>query len=228
MLWSEWTNQDSNGILFLNWINVVQNDSLFSSLYGDGDVFLGLYQKDTNLNWLMVKNIIKDIELSNIEDAVQFEFCENTALLPPFLICSSSEFLLESFKTNMNSPTDSLSKAEFAKNLRFSTSSSPLSFSLNLNNEPDEVKHFFQADEWIQMDLEYNSNEIKLSGVSHEKNKSHLLKPHFSNFSFLKSLKIDLFEEVVIPLDSLLFLEDNKVFSRINSVSYTHLRAHET
>ena len=227
MLWSEWTNQDSNGILFLNRINVVQNDSLFSSLFGDGDVFLGLYQKDTNLNWLMVKNIIKDIELSNIENAIQFEFCENTALLPPFLICSSSEFLLESFKTNMNSPTDSLSKAEFAKNLRFSTSSSPLSFSLNLNNEPDEVKHFFQADEWIQMDLEYNSNEIKLSGVSHEKNKSQLLKPHFSNFSFLKSLKIDLFEEVVIPLDSLLFLEDNKVFSRINLVDNVQFKSHD-
>ena len=227
MLWSEWTNQDSNGILFLNRINVVQNDSLFSSLFGDGEVFLGLYQKDSNLNWLMVKNIIKDIELSNIENSFQFEFCENTALIPPFLICSSSEFLLESFKTNMNSPTDSLSKTEFAKNLRFSTISSPLSFSLNLNNEPDEVKRFFQADEWIQMDLEYNSNEIKLSGVSHEKNKSQLLKPHFSNFSFLKSLEIDLFEEVVIPLDSLLFLGDNKVFSRINLVDNVQFKSHD-
>ena len=134
---------------------------------------------------------------------------------------------MESFKKNMNSPRDSLSKTEFAKNLRFSTSSSPLSFSVNLNNEPDEVKRFFQADEWIQMDLEYNSNEIKLSGVSHEKNKSQLLKPHFSNFSFLKSLKIDLFEEVVIPLDSLLFLEDNKVFSRINLVDNVQFKSHD-
>ena len=55
------------------------------------------------------------------------------------------------------------------------------------------------------MDLEYNSNEIKLSGVSHEKNKSQLLKPRFSNFPFLKNLKIDLFEKVVISLDSLPF-----------------------
>ena len=47
MLWSAWTNQDSNGISFLNRVNVVLNDSLFSSLFGNGDVFLGLYQKDS-------------------------------------------------------------------------------------------------------------------------------------------------------------------------------------
>ena len=227
MLWSEWTNNDSNGISFLNKVNVALNDSLFTTLFGNGDVFVGLYHKDTNQNWLMVKNIVKDAELSDIENTIQFEFCEYKALIPPFLICASSEFLLESFKKNMNSPSDSLSKTEFAKNLRFSTSSSPLSFLINLSKESDEVKRFFQADEWIQMDLEYNSNEIKLSGVSHEKNKSQLLKPHFSNFSFLKSLKIDLFEEVVIPLDSVLFLEDNKVFSRITLVDNVQFKSHD-
>ena len=227
MLWSAWTNQDSNGISFLNRVNVVLNDSLFSSLFGNGDVFLGLYQKDSIQSWLMVKNIIKDVDISNIGNSIQFEFCENTALIPPFLICSSSEFLLESFKKNMNSPRDSLTKTEFAKNLKFSTSSSPLSFSVNLSNEPNEVKRFFQADEWIQMDLEYNSNEIKLSGVSHEKNKSQLLKPRFSNFPFLKDLKIDLFEEVVILPDSLLFLEDNKVFSRINLVDNVQFKSYD-
>ena len=34
MLWSEWTNNDSNGISFLNKVNVALNDSLFTTLFG--------------------------------------------------------------------------------------------------------------------------------------------------------------------------------------------------
>ena len=76
---------------------------------------MGLYHKDNNQNWLMVKNIVKDAELSDIENTIQFEFCEYKALIPPFLICASSEFLLESFKKNMNSPVTHYQKQSLQK-----------------------------------------------------------------------------------------------------------------
>ena len=115
MLWSAWTNQDSNGVSFLNRVNVVLNDSLFSSLFGNGDVFLGLYQKDSIQSWLMVKNIIKDVDKSNLEIRSNLNFAKT----PPntsFLICSSSEFLLESFKKNMN-PKRLINKNRICKKL---------------------------------------------------------------------------------------------------------------
>ncbi len=228
MLWSDWTSENKNKELpFLGVVNDILTDSVFNTFFGNGEVFMGLYQIDSNQRWLMVKNIFNPLETHDSKKTIQFSFCNYSEIIPPFMICSNSEILLESFKSNLNITKESLNQSEFSKNMKLSTASAPVSFSINLSNEPDDVKRFFQADQWVQMDLEYNSKEIMLSGVSHQGNKSQLFKPHFSDFTFLKSLKIDLFEELEIPLDSSKFLENRMVLSRINLIDNVQFQSHD-
>lgn len=209
MMWSDWVkNQNNKSNVFIESIEQVLKDSLFNVCFENGDSYLAIYKQDSMVNWLLVNNVLKhqdDIDFSVIQQLLvknqKYFNNQNIRYISPFVLISNKDELIDEFSNNLSNK-DSITENGLNNLVLFDSESSPLSIWVNLKNERQIIRDKFFAGKWAQLDIDYSSSKITLSGLSNEQEEISLFNPKFSSFDLVKELDLKTYEERQILFDT--------------------------
>ena len=209
MMWSDWVkNQNNKSNHFIESIDDILKDSLFNICFENGNSYLAIYKQDSMVNWLLVNNVLKhqkDIEFSEIQQLLnenqKYFNNQNIRFSSPFVLVSNEDELIDKFLKNLYNK-DSIIENGLNDLVLFDSESSPLSIWINLKNESQNIRDKFFAGSWAQLDIDYSSSKITLSGLSNEQEEISLFNPKFSSFDLVKELDLKTYEERQILFDS--------------------------
>ena len=209
MMWSDWVkNQNNKSNVFIESIEQVLKDSLFNVCFENGDSYLAIYKQDSMVNWLLVNNVLKhqdDIEFSVTQQLLvknqKYFNNQNIRYISPFVLISNKDELIDEFSNNLSNK-DSITENGLNNLVLFDSESSPLSIWVNLKNERQIIRDKFFAGKWAQLDIDYSSSKITLSGLSNEQEEISLFNPKFSSFDLVKELDLKTYEERQILFDT--------------------------
>ena len=209
MMWSDWVkNQNNKSNVFIESIEQVLKDSLFNVCFENGDSYLAIYKQDSMVNWLLVNNVLKhqdDIEFSVTQQLIvknqKYFNNQNIRYISPFVLISNKDELIDEFSNNLSNK-DSITENGLNNLVLFDSESSPLSIWVNLKNERQIIRDKFFAGKWAQLDIDYSSSKITLSGLSNEQEEISLFNPKFSSFDLVKELDLKTYEERQILFDT--------------------------
>ena len=209
MMWSDWVkNQNNKSNVFIESIEQVLKDSLFNVCFENGDSYLAIYKQDSMVNWLLVNNVLKhqdDIEFSVTQQLLvknqKYFNNQNIRYISPFVLISNKDELIDKFSNNLSNK-DSITENGLNDLVLFDSESSPLSIWVNLKNERQIIRDKFFAGNWAQLDIDYSSSKITLSGLSNEQEEISLFNPKFSSFDLVKELDLKTYEERQILFDT--------------------------
>ena len=209
MMWSDWVkNQNNKSNDFIESIDDILKDSLFNICFENGNSYLAIYKQDSMVNWLLVNNVLKhqkDIEFSEIQQLLnenqKYFNNQNIRFSSPFVLVSNEDELIDKFLKNLYNK-DSIIENGLNDLVLFDSESSPLSIWINLKNESQNIKNKFYAGSWAQLDIDYSSSKITLSGLSNQQEEISLFNPKFSSFDLVKELDLKTYEERQILFDS--------------------------
>ena len=209
MMWSDWVkNQNNKSNDFIESIDDILKDSLFNICFENGNSYLAIYKQDSMVNWLLVNNVLKhqkDIEFSEIQqllnESKNYFNNQNVRFSSPFILVSNEDELIDKFLKNLYNK-DSIIENGLNDLVLFDSESSPLSIWVNLKNESQNIRDKFFAGSWAQLDIDYSSSKISLSGLSNEQEEISLFNPKFSSFDLVKELDLKTYEERQILFDS--------------------------
>ena len=209
MMWSDWVkNQNNKSNDFIESIDDILKDSLFNICFENGNSYLAIYKQDSMVNWLLVNNVLKhqkDIEFSEIQQLLnenqKYFNNQNIRFSSPFVLVSNEDKLIDKFLKNLYNK-DSIIENGLNDLVLFDSESSPLSIWINLKNESQNIRDKFFAGSWAQLDIDYSSSKITLSGLSNEQEEISLFNPKFSSFDLVKELDLKTYEERQILFDS--------------------------
>ena len=209
MMWSDWVkNQNNKSNVFIESIEQVLKDSLFNVCFENGDSYLAIYKQDSMVNWLLVNNVLKhqdDIDFSVTQQLLvenqKYFNNQNIRYIPPFVLISNKDELIDKFSYNLSNK-DSITENGLNDLVLFDSESSPLSIWVNLKNERQIIRDKFFAGKWAQLDIDYSSSKITLSGLSNEQEEISLFNPKFSSFDLVKELDLKTYEERQILFDT--------------------------
>ena len=209
MMWSDWVkNQNNKSNDFIESIDDILKDSLFNICFENGNSYLAIYKQDSMVNWLLVNNVLKhqkDIEFSEIQQLLnenqKYFNNQNIRFSSPFVLVSNEDELIDKFLKNLYNK-DSIIENGLNDLVLFDSESSPLSIWINLKNESQNIRDKFFAGSWAQLDIDYSSSKITLSGLSNEQEEISLFNPKFSSFDLVKKLELKTYEERQILFDS--------------------------
>ena len=234
MMWSDWVkNQNNKSNHFIESIDDILKDSLFNICFENGNSYLAIYKKDSMVNWLLVNNLLKhqkDIEFSEIQQLLnenqKYFNNQNIRFSSPFVLVSNEDELIDKFLKNLHNK-DSIKENGLNDLVLFDSESSPLSIWINLKNESQNIKNKFYAGSWAQLDIDYSSSKITLSGLSNEQQEISLFNPKFSSFDLVKELDLKTYEERQILFD-LSFLKMKEISSiRLKLLDKIQSRYHD-
>ena len=209
MMWSDWVkNQNNKSNDFIESIDDILKDSLFNICFENGNSYLAIYKQDSMVNWLLVNNVLKhqkDIEFSEIQQLLnenqKYFNNQNIRFSSPFALVSNEDELIDKFLKNLYNK-DSIIENGLNDLVLFDSESSPLSIWINLKNESQNIRDKFFAGSWAQLDIDYSSSKITLSGLSNQQEEISLFNPKFSSFDLVKELDLKTYEERQILFDS--------------------------
>tara|TARA_Y100000991_G_scaffold215636_1_gene207008 strand:+ start:485 stop:2953 length:2469 start_codon:yes stop_codon:yes gene_type:complete len=209
MMWSDWVkNQNNKSNDFIESIDDILKDSLFNICFENGNSYLAIYKQDSMVNWLLVNNVLKhqkDIEFSEIQQLLnenqKYFNNQNIRFSSPFVLVSNEDELIDKFLKNLYNK-DSIIENGLNDLVLFDSESSPLSIWINLKNESQNIRDKFFAGSWAQLDIDYSSSKITLSGLSNQQEEISLFNPKFSSFDLVKELDLKTYEERQILFDS--------------------------
>lgn len=209
MMWSDWVkNQNNKSNDFIESIDDILKDSLFNICFENGNSYLAIYKQDSMVNWLLVNNVLKhqkDIEFSEIQQLLnenqKYFNNQNIRFSSPFVLVSNEDKLIDKFLKNLYNK-DSIIENGLNDLVLFDSESSPLSIWINLKNESQNIRDKFFAGSWAQLDIDYSSSKITLSGLSNQQEEISLFNPKFSSFDLVKELDLKTYEERQILFDS--------------------------
>ena len=209
MMWSDWVkNQNNKSNHFIESIDDILKDSLFNICFENGNSYLAIYKQDSLVNWLLVNNVLKhqkDIEFSEIQqllnESKKYFNNQNVRFSSPFILVSNEDELIDKFLKNLYNK-DSIIENGLNDLVLFDSESSPLSIWINLKNESQNIRDKFFAGSWAQLDIDYSSSKITLSGLSNQQQEISLFNPKFSSFDLVKELDLKTYEERQILFDS--------------------------
>ena len=209
MMWSDWVkNQNNKSNVFIESIEQVLKDSLFNVCFENGDSYLAIYKQDSMVNWLLVNNVLKhqnDIEFSVTQQLLvenqKYFNNQNIRYISPFVLISNKDELIDKFSYNLSNK-DSITENGLNDLVLYDSESSPLSIWVNLKNERQIIRDKFFAGKWAQLDIDYSSSKITLSGLSNEQEEISLFNPKFSSFDLVKELDLKTYEERQILFDT--------------------------
>jgi len=209
MMWSDWVkNQNNKSNDFIELIDDILKDSLFNICFENGNSYLAIYKQDSMVNWLLVNNVLKrqkDVEFSEIQQLLnenqKYFNNQNIRFSSPFVLVSNEDELIDKFLKNLYNK-DPIIENGFNDLVLFDSESSPLSIWINLKNESQNIRDKFFAGSWAQLDIDYSSSKITLSGISNEQEEISLFNPKFSSFDLVKELDLKTYEERQILIDS--------------------------
>ena len=126
---------------------------------------------------------------------------QNIRYISPFVLISNKDELIDEFSNNLSNK-DSITENGLNNLVLFDSESSPLSIWVNLKNERQIIRDKFFAGKWAQLDIDYSSSKITLSGLSNEQEEISLFNPKFSSFDLVKELDLKTYEERQILFDT--------------------------
>lgn len=195
MIWSKFeevSNNNQYGELIKE-INSLIKDSNYNEIFSEGFTNISFYNQDNKISWIIAKNFtekqdkIYDLD-SNFIDSYFFDISY------PFLIISNSNSLIDEFKNNYIYSEEKETPNDFSEKMKFSSEMSNISCFINVDNFKallDSISDSYKSgdllselysNEWVQFDINYSPNDIKIVGVTNYDTSMSLPSPEYYGF----------------------------------------------
>lgn len=198
MIWSSMEDDTLN--LSLNKLKKQINmgllsDSTFNDVFSNGKTYFAFYSVNDTNEWIIAKNIFTEANDINIDSLLELRTGETfyASYISPFITISSSKDLLSQLESNINSGEKSHNSLK--SKMSFSSEMTKVSCLLDIKqfNNIDEFSSvfnfipgssfLFENEDWIQFDIDYSPNDIKIIGISNEIKSIKISPPNYFSFT---------------------------------------------
>jgi hypothetical protein len=211
MIWSKFEEISKNhNQSHLEKIRNVLSDSAYNEIFNHGTTNIAFYNDENDLSWIIAKNIYKkNLYIDSTLFNNQF-FKVNY----PFLVISNSKNLIETFTDNYKNLDKKIIYNNISDKMRFSSQMSNLSCLVDVNLFTNVLDNLFNnnlsfskkinSKRWLQFDIDYSPNSIKIVGITNFDSSMVLHEPVFYSFNDWLPENIELLEKNIfeLPIDS--------------------------
>jgi hypothetical protein len=214
MIWSkfEQVSQKSRYKSTLEHISKIISDSSYNEIFNEGTTNISIYNSDDDITWIIAKNIYSNDLNDKINlDSNFFSFCF-FKINYPFLVISNSKTLIESFSNNYNNSDENPNFNMIKDKMIFSSKMSNISCFMDVEQfhnlldnflPKDNSSSFFQkikSKKWIQFDVDFTPNDIKIVGISNPDSMLSLPMPNYYSFNDWIPKDIEFLEKKIIKV----------------------------
>jgi len=214
MIWSkfEQVSQKSRYKSTLEHISKIISDSSYNEIFNEGTTNISIYNSDDDITWIIAKNIYSNDLNDKINlDSNFFSFCF-FKINYPFLVISNSKTLIESFSNNYNNSDENPNFNMIKDKMIFSSKMSNISCFIDVEQfhnlldnflPKDNSSSFFQkikSKKWIQFDVDFTPNDIKIVGISNPDSMLSLPMPNYYSFNDWIPKDIEFLEKKIIKV----------------------------
>lgn len=211
MIWSKFEeiSKNHNQISLENIRNVL-SDSTYNEIFNHGTTNIAFYNEENDLSWIIAKNIYKkNLYIDSTLFNNQF-FKVNY----PFLVISNSKNLIETFTDNYKNLDKKIIYNNISDKMRFSSQMSNLSCLIDVDLFTNVLDNLFNnnlsfskkinSKKWLQFDIDYAPNSIKIVGITNFDSSMVLHEPVFYSFNDWIPKNIEFLEKNIFefPIDS--------------------------
>ena len=211
MIWSKFEEiSKNNNQSSLENIRNVLSDSTYNEIFNHGTTNIAFYNDENDLSWIIAKNIYKkNLYIDSTLFNNQF-FKVNY----PFLVISNSKNLIDTFTDNYKNLDKKIIYNNISDKMRFSSQMSNLSCLVdvdlftnildNLFNNNLSFSKKINSKKWLQFDIDYAPNSIKIVGITNFDSSMVLHEPVFYSFNDWIPENIEFLEKNIfeLPIDS--------------------------
>ena len=159
-------------------VNKFLADSNCNEIFNGGTTNISFYNVQGEINWIIVKNFLNSNYNKPLDIDSKLLKSYFFSVTQPFIIISNSKELIDEFNLNYKSNNEALKFNTVKEKMIFSSDMSNISCFVNINNlqeflnssSLDFNKHIFTnklyAKNWIQFDINYSPNNIKIVGIT--------------------------------------------------------------
>ena len=211
MIWSKFEEiSKNNNQSSLENIRNVLSDSTYNEIFNHGTTNIAFYNDENDLSWIIAKNIYKkNLYIDSTLFNNQF-FKVNY----PFLVISNSKNLIDTFTDNYKNLDKNIIYNNISDKMRFSSQMSNLSCLIDVDLFTNVLDNLFNnnlsfskkinSKKWLQFDIDYAPNSIKIVGITNFDSSMVLHEPVFYSFNDWIPENIEFLEKNIfeLPIDS--------------------------
>ena len=214
MIWSKFEEVlfNSKNSYITDEVNKLLSDSNCNELFSGGITNISFYNIKGKLDWIVVKNFIhsdynKPPKIYS-ESFKSYHF----SVTQPFIIISNSNELIDEFKYNYNSNNETLKFNTVKEKMVFSSDMSKISCFVNINklrgflnssslgSKEYDFIYKLHTQNWIQFDINYTPNNIKIVGITDFDSLASLSSPEYYAFKDWIPDDVDFIDKRIIKI----------------------------
>ena len=228
MIWSKFDEVlvNSKYSYITDEVNRLLADSNYNELFNGGITNISFYNVEGELNWIIVKNFLHtDYNKPPEIDYESFKLYYFN-VTQPFIIISNSKELIDKFNFNYKSNNESLKFNTIKEKMVFSSDMSNISCFVNTNklheflissslvSKEYDFKNKLYTQNWIQFDINYTPNNIKIVGITDFDSLASLSSPEYYSFKDWIPDDVDFIDKRILKIKTN-SLSESKTFKSL-------------
>ena len=159
-------------------VNKLLADSNCNEIFNGGTTNVSFYNVEGEMNWIIVKNFLHSNYNKPLEIDSKLLKSYFFSVTQPFIIISNSKELINEFNSNYKSNNEALKFNTVKEKMIFSSDMSNISCFVNINKLQEFLNssslgfqkfdfiNKLHTKNWIQFDINYSPNNIKIVGIT--------------------------------------------------------------